>query len=460
MNTPFSEITFFDAVARAKAEQKAIFAYFYTRSSLKEQTGLTEILSIHSIKEWIEQSTVPVSICLDDGQSKFNGHDIRSLPNCLIFAPNTIRIGEIGTTSEISDPEHFLNLAKHYVNGEGTLPYAKRKAEEGHPANALNWLNLAEAYSEWGYDKEAENILLDWVQRRAEYRHSISYIHGAFLYGTFLVCSERHEQLICSFRNRRDELKNEIIKSNFRDNKRILIYARINKLIDDHSNTIEMFKQLKASQPGLVDTLFTFVVLDGGGFTYPDENYLEISKQIDLVDLVDSCLGTYREEANWIHEAEQDLGYEMWNDRLDSYFRLSLCGIYYALLATGQPEQASEVANRLIACMPSAESYEFLSRFGLRSGNPQPESLEFAKKAVELDPTSKTSSGALRKIIHSMLKNQEFKLEERSELEAILSKLDETYGRPIELPDPTFETRVGNKIIRTYVTRINLKNED
>lgn len=68
MKTPFSEITFADAVLRAKAEEKAIFAYFYSSSSLNEPTVLTDILSDHSVKEWLEQDTVPVSICVDEGQ--------------------------------------------------------------------------------------------------------------------------------------------------------------------------------------------------------------------------------------------------------------------------------------------------------------------------------------------------------------------------------------------------------
>ena len=247
MPAPFNQTSLGQALVRSREEEKAIFAYFYSESKSAQETTLSRVLSLKSTQAWLESNTVPISINVDEAQV-ISIDNAPLLPCCRFLSPNLRQIGQIYDISQINTESRFIALADDFVNGDESLPYAKKCITHKDTSNPRDWLILARVYSEWGYDIKAEKIILEWLQRRVEPRHCFSYIQGAFMWGLCYDCFENSDRMKVNLYKKRNNLHNLIIQRGFNDFGKLLEFVRLNRFLTQENDTLNLYERLNENR--------------------------------------------------------------------------------------------------------------------------------------------------------------------------------------------------------------------
>ena len=426
MTAPFNQTSFGQALIRSREEGKAIFAYFYSESISDQKNALGQVLSVDSVIEWLETNTVPISINVEKKQLK-TINDEPILPWCLFLSPNLRQLGQIYEISQIHTESRFIALAEEYVNGDQSLSYAKKSVSSKDVNNPLDWLILARVYSEWGYDMEAEKIILEWVQRRVEHRHCFSYIQGVFMWGLCYDCFENSDRIKVNLYKRRNDLRNQIIQPKFNDFAKLLEFVRLNRFLTEQRDTMELYEKLSQDKVKHFNTLNHLMEIEYERF-YEREMFEELFSSIDIVAMVEEAIVTHQEEKKWILDTEEENNSEISDiESLNAHLRRQLCTMYEVLLRNNENELAGQTADRLLTILPDAESYSLLASSGSRTGNSLFRDLEYAQKAFELEPNHLTYASNLRAISLKILENRSLKAPFREELKSIINNIDRDY---------------------------------
>lgn len=458
MVVPFSEISIGDALIRSRGEEKAIFAYFYSERTSEQESALSQLLSLNSIREWLESNTVPILINVDDSRV-INIDSVPLVPWCSFLSPNLRQISEIYDISQINTEKRFITYADFIVNGEESLQHAKKRVTTRDTNNPKDWLILARVYSDWGYDKKAEKIIFDWLQRRVDHRHCLSYIQGAFMWGLCYDCFENSDRMKVNLSKRRNELHNQIIRPEFNNFGTLLEYVRLNRFLTEQNKSMDLYVKLCENKVNHLDTLKHLMEIEYERF-YDKKMFTDLFSNIDLITMAEEAIVTYQEEKKWILESEKENKSGVSDiESLNMHLRKQLCMMYEILLRNDEIRLADEIANRLLTILPQAESYSFLASFGTNTGNSLFRDLGYAQRAYDLQPDHITYASSLHGICLKILEKKSLKATFREELKSIINNVERDFPSLAQMPTQSLRFEFGDKIFLLDFKKKDLDKE-
>ena len=458
MKAHFHQTSLREALTRSREEEKAIFAYFYSESRSEQESVLNRVLSQKSTQAWLESNTVPISINVDEAQV-ITIDNAPLVPWCRFLSPNLRQIGEIYDISQINTESRFITYANHIVNGEESLPYAKKCITHKDTKNPRDWLILARVYSEWGYDIKAEKIIHEWLQTRVQPRHCFSYIQGVFMWGLCYDCFENSDRMKTSLYDQRDKLRDQIIHPGFSNFGKILEFVRLNRFLTEQNNTMDLYESLNTNREEHVDTLNHLMKIEYELF-YHKEMFTELFSRLDFISMVEESIVTYEEEKKWILESEEQSDNEISDiELLNEHLQRQLCVMYEILLRNNEIELAEKIGERLLTILPNEKSYSLLANFGGRTGNSLFRSLEYAQKAYDLQSDDITYASSLCGICLRILEENNLKAAFREELKSIIKRVEKEHPSLTQIPSQSLSFESGDKIFRFDVHKIDLEKE-
>lgn len=363
---PFQDLTFVQALAAAKRDNKVVMIDFFTTWCVPCKKLDSTTWKDADVVAWLSQKAIALKLDAEKEVDLAKQHNINAYPTMLLLKPDG---SEIGRIVGYKTPKEFLSQATDTLAGKNAITRAKEKVV-GHEKDPMARGNYADELAGAGRYEEALAEYL-WCFDEGE-RASPAYagVRVSFLVSDIVNLGQRYPPAIKALEDRRDTAESRLLGAGGSDDD-VRVVVALNRDLGFPQRNLVLHDTLKRMKPLSVRMRYTF----SHELLVP---LVEARRYQDALDLFDNPPGY----VTWSiklhrstpkiddHEDEQlnamlaSMEIERINDLV------SKCGkVYEALLGIGKPEMAATVATELIQFAPSGATYSTLTDLAVRAGS-------------------------------------------------------------------------------------------
>lgn len=379
IDAPFREITFDQALAAAKAENKIVMADFYTDWCQPCKLMDINTWKDKTVHEWFAKNAVPIKIDADEEKEIAARYNVKGYPSMLFIRANG---EELDRTVGFRTPQDFLTEADQIVAGNGVLQRVREKLK-GREQDPEVRQELARALASRARYEEALNEYL-WCFDRGSGASDKKLLQ---LLPELMQFASTYQPARTALEERRGKAEAAVLAGGGAPVAREM--AALNENLQVASRTLDVYRELesrKALSAEVKDALLDDVVdlLLGTG------NHDEVVRLVGDVDTwaqyefgplkalesrVDAVTGQLKSEGSAELSAARQT-------RARRAVR-----VYEAFLAAQQPEKANAIADKMLAAIPFGSSYAILIESAI-AANDSNAARAFVKKGeAVLSPT-------------------------------------------------------------------------
>jgi thiol-disulfide isomerase/thioredoxin len=355
--TPFSAASFDAATAQAAKEKKIVLVDFFTTWCAPCKAMDKTTWADKGVRAWLAEKTVSIKIDAEKEIDLAQKYRIDAFPTTLLLKPDGT---EIDRLLGFRQPADFLEEAAAALAGRDSVTRAREKLERAEAANPMARMDYARALAQKGSYEEALDEYLWCFDPGAERDPGFVGVRVSFLLSAITDLARAYPAALDALRQRRDPAEKAVLAGTA-DREPVVIFLAINHYLGEDGRTLSAYDALaKMGDRGLPArrSLFDSVVdslLEAKRYEDVAAGSGELSKRVD------EQLQDFRD-----HYASQSDAEIM---ELGKQFAVSRSVRYYeTLVGLGQLEQASAVADKLIAFDDSGETYASLIRSARHAG--------------------------------------------------------------------------------------------
>lgn len=358
---PFRELTFDQALAAAKKDQKVVMVDFFTTwcGPCKKLDKVT--WKDPDVQAWIGKSTVALKIDAEKEVDLARRFKIEAYPTILFVKADGT---EIDRMIGFKAPQSFIQEATSALAGKDAIARVKAQMA-GHANGPSERAKLGKALAQRGKHGEALAEYLWCFDHGLEVDKSYSGVRLSFLLSDIVVLGSQYPPAIEALEQRRDAAE-KVLDSGKGGFQAAADFAGLNQYLRSPERTLALYDRLKQANqltPEVKNGMFRNLI----------DSLLAARRYADLIEgtgdverTVTSVIAGYDEQKRRL---EDQAGEEPGGTDYMKQNVVHRVGKYYeALLGAEQPKTAAAVADRLIAFDAGPETYVVLIEHAIRAG--------------------------------------------------------------------------------------------
>lgn len=367
----FLPLSIADAGARARDENKTIFAYFYSNTCAACLVMKHKVFSDPWVSTLLRRHTIPIRINVTEHPFLAAMYGVRAVPVCIFFRADGSRIERIDGAPPTNT---FLSWASYYAVGRDNVYIAREGVLEAHIRLAESLVGkrkldsaLEEYLWVWDHGSELEPDFLDGTAARVA--HSLGGI------------AERHVRARSALEERRAEAEHRLLTgSGTAADIRVVYYLDfVTKRVDATLALYDRIKRERLDDPLMPE--WYDVVFDA---LRKARRYEDIAAGTDTTDAVNKLFVAIEERRPRPYDHSPATRYTEAVEMHLRYYAGRISQYYEVLLGLGRHEEADALATRLLEAAPGADTLNALAWAGYLTGQPTEQHLKQARQAYDM----------------------------------------------------------------------------
>jgi thiol-disulfide isomerase/thioredoxin len=364
---PFQELTFDQALAAAKRDNKVVMIDYFTTwcgpCKKLDRTTWTDA----EVIAWLREKTIALKIDAEKEVELARKHNIAGYPTMIFLKSDG---SEVGRLVGYKSAKRFLSEANDALGGKTGVARAKDDLV-GHEKDPMARSQYARELTQAGRYEEALAEYLWCFDEGAKAFPSYSGVRVSFLLSDIVQLGQRYPPAIKALEDRRDAAESRLLGESGGSDEDASDAVALNRDLGSPQRTLALYDALKKTKPLSARMRHSFSRELLGPL-------VDARRYQDAVELFDDPRGYVTWQIK-IHRARPKLDQDdeslkamlaqLEEDQVNEL--VSECGrVYEALLGIGKPEKAGEVAGDLVQFAPSGATYSTLVDLAVRAGTP------------------------------------------------------------------------------------------
>jgi thiol-disulfide isomerase/thioredoxin len=364
VEAPFQDITFDQALAAAKKDQKIVMVDFFTTWCVPCKKLDKVTWKDADVQAWLAKTAVALKIDAEKEVELAKKFKIESYPTILFVKSDGTEIDRI---LGFKEPADFVREATSALAGKDAVARVKEKML-GQQLGPNQRQKLGQAYAQQGKKEEALTEYLWCYDHGLESEPSYTGVRQSFLLMSIVDLGNKYPPAVQALEQRRDAAKKKL-ESGAGDFQTASDLMSLNRALKAPEQTLAVYDQLKrdGKLTPEMKPAFNLTVLD---------SLLAARRYSDVVDAVGDVEAAVKKSIANYSQVEKLL-----KDRSDgketedtgvAFLKKKVIddgGKYYeALLGTNQPKTAESVADLLIAFDANVQTYISLLEHAIEAG--------------------------------------------------------------------------------------------
>jgi len=376
---PFRDLSFAEACAAAKEEDKVVLIDFYTTwcgpCKMMDKTTWRN----RRVRRWLKKKTVALKIDAEAERGLAKKYSVEAYPTVLLLKPDGTEIDRLVGSREA---EVFLSETEDALAGKDSLARAKEKIEGEKKNDPMERMKYAAVLAQKGKYEEGLKEYLWCFDHGNENNVGFYGVRLSFLLGDIVRLGGKYPPALEALRERRDAAEKALLAGAGKKGKReasgllgflrkpaldpvfenAMVLAAINRELGEDENTLVVYDKLaaegKATEAARRAMFRT--VLDQ---LLQARRYDDVLAGADVSREMNSRIEAYKVSAALSSGRKHDTG-----DFMKVQVAIEGGKFYEALLGVGLADKARRLANKLIAFDERGRTYATLIEHAVRAG--------------------------------------------------------------------------------------------
>ncbi len=374
------DLTYKEALAKAKKEKKLVFIDFFTTWCGPCKMMDRDTFANKEVLAWLSEHAVGLKVDAERNTRLAMRFNVTAYPT-LVFVRSDGK--EVGRVAGYVGPAAFLDEAEGARTGKDALTRAKEKLEAAGKNNPTARLEFARVLFQNRNFAEAAEHYLWCLDQGLEHDPEFERLRLTVLMEELYQLTNYHRPLLKEIAQRRDAAEKKL-RSEVKAADLAAEYHAFNMILGESEKTAELYQWMKknhADWPARQKLVRAMLPekLEAREYDWLDQ-------EMDLDAQLTSMIAEHQAELEKL-KARKTLEPSEREDlvaNLKRYYSFRMTDFYQVAIGAKKPEKANAIAERILKFDNSADTLNILAWSGYLTQTPVPANLEQAKQAYEM----------------------------------------------------------------------------